>query len=178
MLQWFGAFHSRISWFSVFVIGGNAQGRSKAVWFPPKHPSNWMHYIKKRFCKKIHSQQLLRKLLNGSFLFTRLTSEMGFTRNTIFCLAALLFCSECVLSRPVEKRQTTQELDHEPLQQENDDMLKFALLSRSSGKYMTMLKNGSVFASGLPVQGILDSKFSVVPPHDKRRVQIRERTEP
>ena len=134
-------------------------------------------YIKKRFCKKIDSQLLLRKLLNRSFLFT-FTSEMGFTRNTIFCLAALLFCSECVLSRPVEKRQTTQELDKEPLQQDNDDMLKFALLSRSSGKYMTMLKNGSVFASGLPVQGILDSKFSVVPPHDKRRVQIRERTEP
>ena len=82
---------------------------------------------------------------------------MEFTTNTIFFVAALLFCSECVLSRPVEKRQTTQELDKEPLQQDNDDMLKFALLSRSSGKYMTLLKNGSVFASGLPVQGILDS---------------------
>ena len=114
-------------------------------------------YIKKRLSMKIHSQQLLKELLNRSFLFTELTSEMGFTRNTIFCLAVLLFCSGCVLSRPVEKRQTTQDLDQEPLPQENDDMLKFAILSRSSGKYLTMLKNGSVFASGLPVHGILDS---------------------
>ena len=83
---------------------------------------------------------------------------MGSSKTGIFCLAALLFCIECVLSRPVQKRQTTQEQEQEPLQQEeNDYILKFALLSRSSGKYLTMLKNGSVFASGLPEQGILDS---------------------
>ena len=83
---------------------------------------------------------------------------MGYARTGIFCLAALLFCTECVLSRPVQKRQTIQEQEQEPLQQEeNNYILKFALLSRSSGKYLTMLKNGSVFASGLLVQGILDS---------------------
>ena len=49
-----------------------------------------------------------------------------------------------------------QELEQETLQpEENDYKLKFALLSRNSGKYVTMLKNGSVFASGLPVQGRL-----------------------
>ena len=52
MLQWFGAFHSRISWFSVFVIGGNAQGRSKAVWFPPKHPSNWIPLYKEKILQE------------------------------------------------------------------------------------------------------------------------------
>ena len=83
---------------------------------------------------------------------------MDCTRVIIVCLASMLFSSTCVLSRPVQKRQSTQELDQEPLQQEeNDGMLKFGLLSRSSGKYVTMHKNGSVFASGLPVQGRLDS---------------------
>ena len=83
---------------------------------------------------------------------------MRCSRTGIFCLAALLFCRECVLSRPVQKRKRTQEQEQEPLQQEeNNYELKFALLSRSSGKYLTMLKNGSVFASGLPVQGRLDS---------------------
>ena len=74
---------------------------------------------------------------------------MGCTRTGIFCLAALLFCSECVLSRP---RQITRELKLEHLQQEeNDYKLKFAVLSINTGKYATMLKNGSVFAHGLPV---------------------------
>ena len=60
-------------------------------------------------------------------------------RTATFCLAALLFCSECVLSRPVQKRQAIQ--------------YTRALLSKSSGKYVTILNNGSVLATGLPVEG-------------------------
>ena len=72
-------------------------------------------------------------------------------------LAALLLCSVGISSQSILKRQSIHELEHEPLQEKNDYMLKFALLCRSSGKYVTMLKNGSVFASSLPVQGSLDS---------------------
>ena len=61
-----------------------------------------------------------------------------------------------MLSRPIENTQTLQEMEQESLQQEeNDFQLKFAILSRSSGKYLTMLENGSVFASGVPVRGQL-----------------------
>ena len=81
---------------------------------------------------------------------------MGYMRTATFCLAALFFYSECVLSRPIENRQDLQEMEQESLQREEDDFqLKFAILSRSSGKYLTMLENGSVFASGVPVRGQL-----------------------
>ena len=61
-----------------------------------------------------------------------------------------------MLSRPIENRQDLQETEQESLQQEvNDFQLKFAILSRHSGKYLMMLENGSVFASGVPVRGQL-----------------------
>ena len=67
---------------------------------------------------------------------------MIWIRTATICLAALLFCSECVLSRPLHKRQANQYTN--------------ALLSISSGKYVTILNNGSVLATGLPVHGIHD----------------------
>ena len=81
---------------------------------------------------------------------------MGYIRTATFCLAALFLYSECVLSRPIENRWTLEETEQELLQQEgNNIQLKFAMLSRSSGKYLTMVENGSVFASGVPVRGQL-----------------------
>ena len=86
---------------------------------------------------------------------------MGYIRTATFYLAALFLYSECVLSRPIENRhienrQTLEETEQESLQQEgNNVQLKFAMLSRSSGKYLTMLENGSVLASGVPVRGQL-----------------------
>ena len=81
---------------------------------------------------------------------------MECVRTATYFIAALLFCSQYVLSRPITSRQTLQEMEQEPFQQaENDFRLKYAILSRSSGKYLTMLENGSVFASGVPVRGQL-----------------------
>lgn len=80
---------------------------------------------------------------------------MGYIRTAIVCLAALLFCSEYVLSRPIQKRQTVQDQE-QPQQDESEYILKFALLSKNSGKYVTMLENGSVVASGHAVRGKLD----------------------
>ena len=81
---------------------------------------------------------------------------MKFNRTATFCLAALFFYNICVSKRSIEKRQALHEREQELLQQEEIDFqLKFAILSRSSGKYLTMLENGSVFASGVPVRGQL-----------------------
>ena len=67
---------------------------------------------------------------------------MVWIKTATVCLATLLFCSECVLCRPVQKRQANQ--------------YTHALLSISSGKYVTIHNNGSVLATGIPVHGIHD----------------------
>ena len=110
---------------------------------------------------------------------TKLTgrNEMLQNWNLLSCCSSLLYrmCTEQTSS----EETTTQEQEQEPLQQEeNNYILKFALLSRSSGKYLMMLKNGSVFASGLPVQGRLDSSSLWYLHMAERCVQIRERAEP
>lgn len=72
-------------------------------------------------------------------------------RFAVIFLAALLCWTECVLSRPIQKRQTLQQVQE--AQEDETTNFKFVLHSRSSRRYVKMLENGSVVASGLKRRG-------------------------
>ena len=130
-------FHCSISCHG-FEFGGNAQG-CKISSFHLRLPSFRMHYKKKISPKDSFIPTTEKSTKTDRFNFQNQKEEMVCFRTAIISLAALLFSSECVLSRPVKKRQAIQ--------------FKYALLSQNSGKFVTVLNNGSVFATGFRVQG-------------------------